>query len=72
MFENTKNTVLAKSNALEMRGYGNWNLNKRIEVSREERTSEPFVCEVTHDIHNIRLAFTDLINDPHISMCLVD
>lgn len=77
MLENTKNTVLARSDALRMRGYGNWNFDKRIEVYCEERLPEPFVCEVVQDIHKIdftivhgipvcteRQAFTDLINDP--------
>jgi hypothetical protein len=77
MMKDNSNAVLSRSDALCLRGYGNWDYEETIQVYSTKQLEKPFECDVVDSFDNIeytiehgilvcteRQAFIDLLKDP--------
>lgn len=77
MMKDNSNAVLSRSDALCLRGYGNWDYEETIHVYSTKQLEKPFECDVVDSFDNIeytiehgilvcteRQAFIDLLKNP--------
>lgn len=77
MLKEQSDTILSRSDALRIRGYGNWDFNDCVTVYSNKQLDNPFKCDIVDDLNTIeysvehgipicseRQAFVDMLNDP--------
>lgn len=77
MVKDKEGTVLSRSDALCLRGYGNWDYEDAVQVYSKQHLNKPYNCDVVDSFDNIeytiehgipvcteRQAFSDLLADP--------
>ena len=77
MVKDKEDTVLSRSDALCLRGYGNWDYEDAVKVYSKQHLNKPYNCDVVDSFDNIeytieheipvcteRQAFSDLLADP--------
>lgn len=77
MVKDKEGTVLSRSDALCLRGYGNWDYEDSVQVYSKQHLNKPYNCDVVDSFDNIeytiehgipvcteRQAFSDLLADP--------
>ena len=77
MVKDKEDTVLSRSDALCLRGYGNWDYEDAVQVQSKQYLNKPYNCDVVDNFDNIeytiehgilvcteRQAFIDLLKDP--------
>lgn len=53
MMKDNSNAVLSRSDALCLRGYGNWDYEETIQVYSTKQLEKPFECDVVDSFDNI-------------------
>lgn len=77
MVKDKEDTVLSRSDALCLRGYGNWDYEDAVQVYSKQYLNKPYNCDVVDNFDNIeytiehgipvcteRQAFIDLLKNP--------
>lgn len=77
MIKDNKDIILARADALCLRGYGNWDFDTSVQVYSKQKLDAPYECDVVDNFNHIdysfihgipvcseRQAFIDLLNNP--------